>query len=280
MKVCLFTSAYNAENTICRAIESILAQTYNNFEYYIFDNGSQDGTLDIISEYVKNDSRVHIKRRNVNNPLAIYELEADVFALPLIDWYANLDADDDYAPDFLFEMLNFANENNLDFVSCCSNFIDEATGASLNEFVLSDDIIIAGERFGTLFPNYFRFMGARWGKLINRTITAKGSLNGFCEYIKQKELQYRLDTAEMLWYLQRSERAGVLSKRLHNYRHHPNMLSKSDINGRLDNNLKMPEIYRDYLRSKIGFVSTGNETYIGEVLERSMRRTLALDGGT
>ena len=38
------TCAYNAEKTLKRAIDSILQQTYQNFEYHILENGSSDGT--------------------------------------------------------------------------------------------------------------------------------------------------------------------------------------------------------------------------------------------
>ena len=38
----------------------------------------------------------------------------------------------------------------------------------------------------------------------------------------------------------------------------------------------MPEIYREFLRSKVGYVSEKNENYIQELLERSQRRTKQL----
>lgn len=47
----VITSAYNAEAFIKRAVDSVLEQTYENYEYIILDNGSQDSTLDIIQKY-------------------------------------------------------------------------------------------------------------------------------------------------------------------------------------------------------------------------------------
>ena len=47
------TSAYNAQDFIKRAINSVLAQNYKDFEYVIVDNGSTDSTLKIIEEYQK-----------------------------------------------------------------------------------------------------------------------------------------------------------------------------------------------------------------------------------
>jgi len=50
--------AYNSEKTIGEAIESILNQTYKNFEFIIINDGSTDKTLEIIKSYAKKDKRI------------------------------------------------------------------------------------------------------------------------------------------------------------------------------------------------------------------------------
>ncbi len=52
--------AYNAEEYIGEAIESILAQTYKDFEFIIVDDGSKDRTKEIINEYTKKDNRIKV----------------------------------------------------------------------------------------------------------------------------------------------------------------------------------------------------------------------------
>ncbi len=61
--VSVVMSAYNSEKYIVEAIESILNQTYKNFEFIIIDDGSRDKTTKIIKRYAKMDSRIEFKSR-------------------------------------------------------------------------------------------------------------------------------------------------------------------------------------------------------------------------
>lgn len=54
---------YNAEEYLSEAIESILNQTYDKFELLIFDDGSKDGSLDIIKKYAGKDRRIKWRSR-------------------------------------------------------------------------------------------------------------------------------------------------------------------------------------------------------------------------
>ena len=51
---------YNAEDTLRRAVDSILTQTFRDFEFIIVNDGSVDGTSEILAEYSKADSRVRV----------------------------------------------------------------------------------------------------------------------------------------------------------------------------------------------------------------------------
>lgn len=53
LKLSLVTSAYNSASTIRDTFESVLSQTYKDYEYWIIDGGSKDATIDIIKEYEK-----------------------------------------------------------------------------------------------------------------------------------------------------------------------------------------------------------------------------------
>ena len=53
MKISIITSVYNNKETIAKAIESVLSQTYENIEYIVVDGASTDGTAEIIEEYAE-----------------------------------------------------------------------------------------------------------------------------------------------------------------------------------------------------------------------------------
>jgi glycosyltransferase involved in cell wall biosynthesis len=56
--ITVFTSCYNQGRYLPEAIESVLAQTYGDFEYLIYDDGSTDNTWDIIQSYAQKDKRI------------------------------------------------------------------------------------------------------------------------------------------------------------------------------------------------------------------------------
>lgn len=64
--VSVLMPAYNAEKYITEAIESILNQTYKNFEFIIIDDCSTDKTWKIIQKYQKKDQRIIIFRNKEN----------------------------------------------------------------------------------------------------------------------------------------------------------------------------------------------------------------------
>lgn len=84
-------SVYNGERFLAAAIESVLGQTFEDFEFLILDDGSRDATRSIIAHYAARDSRIRpICRENRGLITSLNELLANARA-PLI---ARMDADD------------------------------------------------------------------------------------------------------------------------------------------------------------------------------------------
>ncbi|MFV9985005.1 MAG: glycosyltransferase family 2 protein [Francisella endosymbiont of Hyalomma asiaticum] len=63
VKISVIMSVYNAEKYIAQAIESILQQSFKDFEFIIVNDGSTDNSLAIIKKYEEIDSQIRIISR-------------------------------------------------------------------------------------------------------------------------------------------------------------------------------------------------------------------------
>ncbi|WP_447964663.1 glycosyltransferase family 2 protein [Nitrospira sp. Ecomares 2.1] len=102
-KVTVFIPAYNREKYIGDAIESILAQTFTNFEILLIDDGSKDRTIEIMRSY--QDSRVRIIRNEHN--LGIPKTRNKGIEQARGEFIAMLDSDDRAFPTRLEKQVNF-----------------------------------------------------------------------------------------------------------------------------------------------------------------------------
>ena len=101
---------YNGENHIQKCIDSILAQTHQNFELIISDNASTDSTPEICREYYKKDSRIKYFRQEKN--LGLIENFNFVLLQARNDYFKWAAADDFLEPDFLEKNLQMLSNNN------------------------------------------------------------------------------------------------------------------------------------------------------------------------
>jgi glycosyltransferase involved in cell wall biosynthesis len=65
-RVSVLLTSYNREAFIAESIESVLAQTYRDFELIVSDDGSSDGTVAIANDYARRDSRVRVSVNETN----------------------------------------------------------------------------------------------------------------------------------------------------------------------------------------------------------------------
>jgi glycosyltransferase involved in cell wall biosynthesis len=90
---------YNGERYLLRALDSLLSQTYSDFELVIADNASTDGTEDIVREYAARDARIRYIR-NRENYGVVWNLN-NVFCLTRGSYFKWAACDDEHEPQFL-----------------------------------------------------------------------------------------------------------------------------------------------------------------------------------
>lgn len=116
-------SVYNGERFLAEAIDSVLAQTFADFEFLILDDGSTDATSDILRSYARRDPRIRpIIRENRGLIASLNQLLAEARA-PLV---ARMDADDVCYPErFARQFAFLAGRPDHGVVGCWCDDIDE-----------------------------------------------------------------------------------------------------------------------------------------------------------
>lgn len=113
--VSIITPCYNAESFITLTIESVLAQTYSEWELLIVDDCSTDGSYELIHKYACKDSR--LKYFKTDAPSGSPALPRNIGIKNAQGKYiAFLDSDDLWLPNKLEEQVTFLEENHYDFV--------------------------------------------------------------------------------------------------------------------------------------------------------------------
>ena len=112
IKVSVIVPLYNAEKYAKRCIESVLRQTYNNYELILIDDGSKDRTGEICDHYADIDSRIkviHKKNGGVSSARNKGLQEAQG------EWITFLDADDWIEPNFL-KIVEDSSDHSIDWI--------------------------------------------------------------------------------------------------------------------------------------------------------------------
>ncbi len=156
-EVSVLMSCYNVTRWLHEAIDSVLAQTLEDFEFILVDDGSTDETWDIIQNYRDRDQRiVAISKENTGlaNSLNVGIAQARGA------WIARLDADDLCEPTRLEEQLNFA-RNHAEVVLLGTGFVEiDRQGRSIKKHLYPPEhreLVRHLERLQRFFPHSSAF---------------------------------------------------------------------------------------------------------------------------
>lgn len=123
-KVSIILPTFNGEKYIEEAINSILNQTYQNWELIIVDDGSTDKTAEIIKKYNEKDSRIYTitNERNIKLPESLNK----GFKAATGEYYTWTSDDNMYKPEAIKTMVEYLNNNQaVDLVSFNEDIADK-----------------------------------------------------------------------------------------------------------------------------------------------------------
>jgi glycosyltransferase involved in cell wall biosynthesis len=218
--VSIITPSYKSEKFISQTIESVLAQTYQNWEMVIVDDVSPDNSNEVIKQYVKNDNRIKLIKLEKNSGPAVARNRAIEEAQGR--YIAFLDADDLWKPNKLEKQLAFMDANELALSYSSYELIDEEGGSlglfTTKEKVTYEDLlktcsigcltaIYDTKPIGKVYmPNIIKRQDyGLWLKILKKTNHAKGILEPLATYriLKNSVSSNKFKAAYYVWRLYR-----------------------------------------------------------------------------
>lgn len=168
-KISVIVPVYKVENYLHRCIDSILAQSYADFELLLIDDGSPDNSGQICDEYAAKDSRVRVFHKGNGGVSSARNLGLDNARG---EWITFIDSDDYVDVDYLYELFFSAKEYNADFVTTIEPGIQ----------IDKKETYLLFEDFNILFTYYKMDCGPTpWAKLFKADI------------ITNKNIRFRLN---------------------------------------------------------------------------------------
>lgn len=202
-KISLITPVYNSKDFLKSTIESVLAQTFQDFEYLIIDDGSRDGSEKICDQYAAMDKRIrvfHISNNGVSNARNIGIKNAKG------EWIEFLDSDDFLEKNAMTELLAYS--DNVDLVCCGYKTFPENKEYLLSSFMNNySNLIDTIKDFEELFNK--GFYNAIWNKIYKRSLI---------EHYFDKDISLGEDLIFNIHYLKKCNGIRYVSKSIYRYR--------------------------------------------------------------
>lgn len=147
-KISIIVPIYKIERYLRQCIDSILAQTFTDFELLLIDDGSPDGCPAICDEYTKKDARIRVFHKPNGGLTSARNYGLDNAKG---DWIMHIDGDDWIEPTYIEELYDTAIKNDADIAICGFRFAyedgsfviehptvwDDNRSTSLNRYIAS-----------------------------------------------------------------------------------------------------------------------------------------------
>lgn len=266
-KVSIIMPVFNGGSFLKDSIDSILSQSFTDFEFIIVNDGSTDQSIDIIMQYMKSDKRiVLISRKNEG----IVNSLNQAAALSSGEYIARMDADDISMPDRIEKQLNFL-ENNPEYLLVASQIktftqSDEIPQTELDRFRDWYNEGHTDEEIRKILPI---------GNCLNHpSILFRKEIIGL-ESLYKREFQCAEDY-ELFSRMIKLGKFAKLNEPLINYRIHPGQISMEyrERQRKLDSIIKAKIISEDYCNKQSRIViwgcGNGGRMIAGKLVEAGL----------
>jgi len=207
-KISVVMPVYDAEKYLSEAIQSVLTQTFSDFEFIISYDESADGSLEIIKKYQNMDDRIVLL---TGNSRGLVRSLNDAIDIAKGEYIARMDADDISLPSRFEDQLNYIDKEELDICGTFIKSFNENNCFGITEYPEKDQDV----KFVLMFMTSFA----------HPSVIIRKSIFNRLKYESYKYAEdYKLWTDVAL----KGYRMGNLNKALLKYRVHCNQISKSN----------------------------------------------------
>lgn len=206
--ISIIIPVYNTSRYIKKCLDSIIHQDYSNFEVIMVDDCSTDNTLDIIKEYVEQDSRFKLYQNTENLGCGLTRRKAISYGTG--DYFCFIDSDDYVEQDYLLTLLNACLETNSE-IAICGTFNRDDNYEYQSQDIAEKQYITSKEEL------YKQYMLSSWILQYNgNKIYSKRVIDSviYCD------LRYCEDSMTTYKWLWEANQAVVIPKSLYHYIHH------------------------------------------------------------
>ncbi len=240
-KISVIVPVYKVEKYLHRCIDSILSQSFTDFELILVDDGSPDNSGKICDEYAQKDSRIRVFHKPNGGVSSARNLGLDN---AIGKWIAFIDSDDYVDKDYLYELYSLVEKYNGDFIATIEYKVHATTETNYLSF----------KDFNLLFTDYkFDNGPGPVGKLFKANIIAHNNMRF------KINMNYGEDSVFVYRYLLNIKDIVLIFSDKYQYdRSCPNSLSKS-INSYESALVGMQEFDRTFalMKSKISLDDNG-----------------------
>lgn len=179
-KISIIVPVYKAETYLHRCVDSILAQTFTDWELLLIDDGSPDRSGEICDEYAQKDSRIRVIHKENGGVSSARQRGLDE---SIGEYTIHADPDDWVEPDMLEGLYNKAKEEDADMVIC--DFIYEYKTRSI---ICKQPIYNCNAE--SILKHFFsqQLPGMCWNKLIRRECYIKYNISFPKDIIRWEDL--------------------------------------------------------------------------------------------
>lgn len=183
-KLSVIVTAYNIENYLAQCLDSVVGQTLDDIEIIVVDDGSTDGTVQIIRNYAERDSRIRPILFQENTIGGVASAANAGLDMATGDYVGFADGDDICDTDMFRKLYEAAVEADADLAMCHYLLLDEQTGALAepsdsrrwNGVTAPAVWDLDGDPQGTNRKRLLEFIAVPWRKIYRRAMLDRAAI--------------------------------------------------------------------------------------------------------